>query len=124
MLDIRLIRRDPGAVRSALSRRGADAAQAVDRVLELDEQWRALTTQLEQLRSEQNAASKAMPSGLLVKAPAAPSWPMRASKDAEEISTPQMIRVTVTFLVRATECHATVRSCVTWAAVPGLSVGE
>jgi seryl-tRNA synthetase len=47
-------------VRTALSRRGADAAAAVDRVLELDEQWRAITTQLEQLRSEQNAASKAL----------------------------------------------------------------
>ncbi len=60
MLDIRLIRRDPDAVRTALSRRGAGVAEAIDRVLELDEQWRALTTQLEQLRSEQNAASKAL----------------------------------------------------------------
>jgi seryl-tRNA synthetase len=47
-------------VRTALSRRGESAAAAVDRVLELDEQWRAVTTQLEQLRSEQNAASKAL----------------------------------------------------------------
>jgi seryl-tRNA synthetase len=47
-------------VRTALARRGAGLAEAVDRVLELDEQWRALTTQLEQLRSEQNAASKAL----------------------------------------------------------------
>ena len=29
-------------------------------MLELDEQWRAITTELEQLRSEQNAASKAL----------------------------------------------------------------
>jgi seryl-tRNA synthetase len=47
-------------VRTALSRRGPSAAEVIDRVLELDEQWRALTTQLEQLRSEQNAASKAL----------------------------------------------------------------
>jgi seryl-tRNA synthetase len=47
-------------VRTALSRRGAGATETVDRVLELDEQWRAVTTQLEQLRSEQNAASKAL----------------------------------------------------------------
>ena len=47
-------------MRAALSRRGADAAAAIDRVLELDEQWRAVTTELEQLRSEQNAASKAL----------------------------------------------------------------
>jgi len=35
-------------------------AAAIDRVLELDERWRAITTELEQLRSEQNAASKAL----------------------------------------------------------------
>jgi seryl-tRNA synthetase len=43
-----------------LSRRGADVAATVDRVLELDEQWRAVTTEAEQLRSEQNAASRAL----------------------------------------------------------------
>jgi len=58
VLDIRLIRRDPDAVRAALARRGSDAAAGVDRVLELDERWRALTTELEQLRSEQNQASR------------------------------------------------------------------
>jgi seryl-tRNA synthetase len=47
-------------VRAALSRRGAGAAVAIDRVLDLDAQWRAVTTQLEQLRSEQNAAGKAL----------------------------------------------------------------
>jgi seryl-tRNA synthetase len=45
-------------VRSALSRRGPDVAAGVDRVLELDKRWRALTTQLEELRAEQNRASK------------------------------------------------------------------
>jgi seryl-tRNA synthetase len=58
MLDIRLIRQDPDTVRTALARRGPDAAAAVDRVLELDERWRSLTTQLEELRAEQNRASK------------------------------------------------------------------
>jgi seryl-tRNA synthetase len=47
-------------VRAALSRRGAGAAATIDRVLELDAEWRAVTTQLEQLRSEQNAASKVL----------------------------------------------------------------
>jgi seryl-tRNA synthetase len=47
-------------VRTALSRRGAGAAATIDRVLELDAEWRAVTTQLEQLRSEQNAASKVL----------------------------------------------------------------
>jgi seryl-tRNA synthetase len=60
VLDIRLIRRDPDAVRAALRRRGADAADATDRVLELDERWRAVTTQLEELRAEQNQASRAL----------------------------------------------------------------
>ncbi len=60
MLDIRLIRRDPEAVVGALSRRGPQAAETVREVLELDERWRGLTTELEQLRSEQNRASKAL----------------------------------------------------------------
>ena len=58
MLDIRLIRQDPDTVRAALTRRGPEAAATVDRVLELDERWRALTTQLEELRAEQNRASR------------------------------------------------------------------
>src|ERR1700689_965193 len=72
----------------------------------------------------QKAARAAMPSLLLAKEPDAPSRPMRASREADEISTPQIMRVTVTCLVCAMGSHATVRSCVTWAAVPGLSDGE
>ena len=60
MLDIRLIRSEPEAVRAALARRDPAAALTVDTVLELDERWRGVTTELEQLRSEQNAASKAL----------------------------------------------------------------
>jgi seryl-tRNA synthetase len=45
-------------VRAALARRGPGAAAAIDRVLELDERWRALRTELETLQAEQNAASK------------------------------------------------------------------
>ena len=44
MLDIQLIRRDPDAVATALARRGAGPAAAIDRVLELYERWRALTS--------------------------------------------------------------------------------
>ena len=47
-------------MRAALARRGPEAAQRVDRVLELDERWRALTTELETLRAEQNKASRAL----------------------------------------------------------------
>ncbi len=47
-------------MRTALARRGGDAAAGVDRVLELDERWRAITTELETLRAEQNRASRAL----------------------------------------------------------------
>jgi len=58
MLDIRLIRSEPGAVRTALARRGDVSDDAIDRVLELDERWRGLTVELEGLRAEQNSLSK------------------------------------------------------------------
>jgi seryl-tRNA synthetase len=58
VLDIRLIRRDPEGVRAALARRGPDSAAALQRLLELDERWRALTAELERLRAAQNQASR------------------------------------------------------------------
>jgi seryl-tRNA synthetase len=58
VLDIRLIRRDPEGVRATLARRGPESAATLDRVLELDERWRALTALLEQARAEQNRASR------------------------------------------------------------------
>ncbi len=58
MLDIRLIRAEADAVRAGLARRGDVADDAVDRVLELDGRWRGLTAELEELRAEQNRASK------------------------------------------------------------------
>jgi seryl-tRNA synthetase len=44
----------------ALARRGPGAAEGVGRLLELDERWRSLTNELEQLRAEQNQASRAL----------------------------------------------------------------
>jgi seryl-tRNA synthetase len=58
LLDIRRIRSDTDAVRQALARRGASEAERVDRLLALDARWRSLTTQLEELRAEQNRSSK------------------------------------------------------------------
>src|SRR3954463_13477222 len=55
MLDLRLIRRDPDAVREALARRG-DTGR-LDEVLDLDEDWRAANAAAENLRHEQKAAS-------------------------------------------------------------------
>jgi len=45
-------------VRGALARRGPDASAGLDRVLALDQRWRALTAELEELRAEQNRASR------------------------------------------------------------------
>src|SRR3954464_7691311 len=55
MLDLRLIRRDPDAVRTALARRG-DTAR-LDEVLDLDVDWRAANAAAENLRREQKVAS-------------------------------------------------------------------
>jgi len=55
VLDLRLIRHDPDAVRAALARRGD--AERLDRVLELDGEWREATTRAESLRAEQKRAS-------------------------------------------------------------------
>jgi len=57
VLDLRLIRDHPDEVRSALLRRGEDAAGALDAVLELDRRRRELLPQVEGLRAEQNAAN-------------------------------------------------------------------
>jgi len=45
-------------VRAALARRGPELPAAVDQLLELDGRWRALVAQLEELRAEQNRASR------------------------------------------------------------------
>ncbi|HEX7290306.1 MAG TPA: serine--tRNA ligase [Conexibacter sp.] len=58
MLDLRLIRRDPDAVRAALARRGEDIEDAIDHLLDVDAYWRELTTRLEQLQAQQNEASR------------------------------------------------------------------
>jgi seryl-tRNA synthetase len=60
VLDIRLIRNEPDGVRAALARRGTDPAAAVDRVLELDERWRARTTEAEEVAAELNRRSRAL----------------------------------------------------------------
>jgi seryl-tRNA synthetase len=45
-------------VREALARRGPTAAAGVDEVLELDQRWREIRTALEELKAEQNKASR------------------------------------------------------------------
>ena len=58
MLDVKAIRENPEHARKALARRGM--AEAVDELLEFDEGRRELTARVEQLRAEQNRASKAI----------------------------------------------------------------
>ncbi len=45
-------------MRAALARRGPEAVEVLDRVLGLDERWRAIRTELEELQAEQNRASR------------------------------------------------------------------
>ncbi|MBI4261348.1 MAG: serine--tRNA ligase [Actinobacteria bacterium] len=56
MLDLKAIRDDPEAFRLGLARRGA--AGELDGLLSLDERWRTLTVRVEELRAEQNRASR------------------------------------------------------------------
>ena len=58
MLDIKAIREDPEPFRAGLARR--NLASAVDELLALDERRRLLTARVEELRAQQNRASKAI----------------------------------------------------------------
>jgi seryl-tRNA synthetase len=60
VLDLRLIRRDPDAVRAALARRGDSDVSVLDQVLALDVRRREILPRLEGLRAEQNAANQAI----------------------------------------------------------------
>jgi len=57
MLDIKLIRNDPEAVKAAVARRGEDAS-SIDQVVELDSRVRAIGTERDDIRSEVNRISK------------------------------------------------------------------
>ncbi|HWC27141.1 MAG TPA: serine--tRNA ligase [Solirubrobacteraceae bacterium] len=63
MLDLRLIRRDPDAVRAALARRDGDLVERLERVLELDARWREAMQAAEGLRAEHKAASEHVAAG-------------------------------------------------------------
>ena len=58
MLDVKAIRENPEHARKALARRGM--GESIDELLELDEHRREMTARVEQLRAEQNRASKAI----------------------------------------------------------------
>lgn len=61
MLDIRLIRDNPDAVKQAMRTRNKDMDALVDEVLDIDRRRRALTTETDALKQRQNAASRDIP---------------------------------------------------------------
>ena len=61
MIDIKLIRNDPEKIKAGAKKRCLDADAAVDEILAIDTKRREITTIVESLRAEQNAASKKIP---------------------------------------------------------------
>ena len=58
MIDLKLLRDDPEAVKAAYARRGG--VEGLERVVELDARYREVLRRVEDLRAEQNRASKAI----------------------------------------------------------------
>ena len=61
MLDIKILRENPQLVKDAMKKRNKDMDALVDEVLAIDVQRRELTVKLDQLKQEQNAASREIP---------------------------------------------------------------
>ena len=60
MLTLQALRHDRPAVEAALAKRGIDAAPLLDQILELDLQRRTTQKEVDDLKAEQNAASRAI----------------------------------------------------------------
>jgi len=58
VLDIKLIRKDPAAVKAALARRDPDAPAVIDEILALDRKWREAAGAAETLRAKQRIRSE------------------------------------------------------------------
>jgi seryl-tRNA synthetase len=63
VLDIKLIRRRPDEVRTALARRDPGLVEVVEEILQLDQRWRAATSTAENLRAEQRGDSENIAAG-------------------------------------------------------------
>lgn len=61
MLDIKRIRTNPQEVKDALRRRNVDYDAAIDELLAIDEQRREITAKADNMKAQQNAASKKIP---------------------------------------------------------------
>ncbi|MCD6449162.1 MAG: serine--tRNA ligase [Thermotogaceae bacterium] len=57
MVDIKLLRKDPRIFREALKKRGYEM-EIVNEVLKIDEEWRDVTTKINELRARRNEISK------------------------------------------------------------------
>ena len=61
MLDIRRIKENPAHIIELIARKGKDVSEEVTEILQLDEQRRALITEGDTLKAEQNRVSKEIP---------------------------------------------------------------
>ncbi len=61
MLDINYIKENPGEVIERLATKGKDAAEEIEKILELDAKRRALITETEGFKAEQNKLTKMIP---------------------------------------------------------------
>ncbi len=62
MLDVKVIRQDPQFVKDAMKRRCKNMDAAIDEILLIDEERRQLTSRADNLKADQNKASKEIPS--------------------------------------------------------------
>jgi len=58
MLDITFIRENPELVKTGMINKGEKDSSVVDKVIQKDEEWRTLVTEIDQLRAENNKLSK------------------------------------------------------------------
>ena len=61
MLDIQIFRDNPASIRADFSKRGIDDTP-IDEVIRLDESWRQIRYEVDQLRKEKNSAARGIAS--------------------------------------------------------------
>ena len=61
MLDIKLVRSNPDAVRAGMAKRGKNMDQFIDEVIAIDEQRREISSNADAMKAEQNKVSKMIP---------------------------------------------------------------
>lgn len=61
MLDIKIVRENPEAVKQAMKNRNKDMDAQIDRLIALDEERRSVNARADSLKAEQNQASKQIP---------------------------------------------------------------